>query len=317
VVVRRKFVDQVKQIAYKEFPLAPEEFDFRGRVRLAVLHLASFYEYGRGADWLVKKFGHWHSQRIALPRTSKEFKKWNHQTVGDVVACARTVNLSEDVFNALTETYPPWLSQYPYEELREISPFFPMPFVLVPEPALELLAHLAPRPQGTGFISIQTLPNLVPAMVARYAEMGRHYGAFVANIQVGKTKFVKDVATWAGDFFDKHSGGKFRLPTGAAGAPPWHELRELGAFRFRKAGLSFEKTRDFLEYYLKFHPTPPKPPGRSAPVAMKKAGCEEAQGDVLPNYTSSGSFHDAADSADARIKKWFPEPLPSADSLDS
>lgn len=92
----------------------------------------------------------------------------------------------------------------------------------------------------------------------------------------GVNEIIKEFADWAGPEHKRRT--RTTRKHGRAAAPPWHQLKQLAAKRLQDQGLSHEQAKLLV-------------------AAVTSQSEKESPGDVLPNYASSGGWHDAVKAA--------------------
>jgi len=92
----------------------------------------------------------------------------------------------------------------------------------------------------------------------------------------GVNEIIKEFAGWARQE-DKRRARPSRNH-GRAAAPPWHQLKQLATKRLHDQGISHEQAKQLV-------------------AALKSKPGTDSPGDVLPNYASSGGWHDAIKAA--------------------
>lgn len=269
--------------------LRPEEWDFR-LIKEDQLCGALYYEYARSADWVRETFKKWHEQRIFLTKDSEYFRRWNGKKVEDVLNQLAADNLPPDVGVVLHNSMPDSFSEDPLDDIFWIAGFqFPTPFLKLPSIDPENFRHRDshyPKRQP-GFTLVEPKIHLMKALLAAQTKKPKEkamvHNIFLAqvNLSASETKIINDFKNWL-ETLPLAEGSKAQ-----AHSLPWHELKELAAFRLQEvAGLTYREAQEQLRL-------------------RERSTHIEAIGDVFPIY-SKGGFSDAVACARNRIEALFP-----------
>ena len=107
----------------------------------------------------------------------------------------------------------------------------------------------------------------------------------LVDLRFAKTKIKEDFCAWVDAFKDENIP-KLDLGTGTKAKRPWHELKELAAYRLAKrTTIKYEHVREFVRDYAK------RLPVKSSP-------------NVLPDYSLAG-FSKAVTHAEKRINTLY------------
>jgi hypothetical protein len=284
-------------------PLAPSEWDFR-KIPESQLEYAIYYEYARSCDWILKRFQQWHEQKLSFINSNRELSAWIGLTVGEALKQIQNCEPPFEVIQAVgpgpagDEAIPPLTRLY------LLNPLFPTAFLDSKDAAsgIAQVAEVMPlNPTPPPFREVshaRELSRRHPAMkfawddpefVKQSSTQGIRKFEIVLDLRYSKSRLKKEFGEWLDDLSD--SGvQKFRIDKGQKARPKWSRLRELAAYRFFKAKISYSQAQDFLERYS------------AAKTSIQ-------YGQVLPNYKSAGAWSDAIQSAERRVSELFPPPI--------
>jgi hypothetical protein len=238
-------------------------------------------------------------KKIKLSNTSKDFKEWNGRKVKDVLDHLSAGGLPGDVTDALAKSMPEIFNDSPLDEIFLIADVrFPTPFLKLElgDIGTEDIQHLDRHYRGGGPAFRELKPKSDSIKILRQSvavhnffqnnPMSRLLVLGEVDLSAGKTKVVEAFKKWLDDLPQLK---QFKIPQGKAAALPWHELKELAAYRLaRIGGLSY-----------------------AAAIKEAKALQKAYPGDsnaVLPTYNTLGAYSEAVAAADKRILRLFPPP---------
>lgn len=283
-------------------PLAPAEWDFR-KIRENQLEYAIYYEYARSCDWIVQQFTRWHEGKLSFPNSTRELSPWNGLTVKDALEKIQSSEAPPEVIEAVGPGPASEEENLALTRLYLLNPLFPTPFLTTKDIAggvarVEEVMPLHPKPPPFRDISYarglcKSHPSMKfawddPESVQDWHDQGVRKFEIVLDLRHSKNLLKKAIGEWVDGLSD--SGvKKFPIEKGQKARPKWFQLRELGAYRFSHAGISFNRTQDFLQRYC-------------------SANTSVQFGRVLPDYKSPGAWSDAVKSAEKHISELFPPP---------
>jgi hypothetical protein len=283
----------------------PEEWDFR-TISRKDFYYASIYELGRLCEWVLEAFRKWHKQELNFPKAVGALKSWNGITIEKALYRMQHCEAPWEVTAFIDGGGPEGMETGDNVELVFfLSHLFPVPFLKLIDidsivaaaktfmplrgrksPAFARLTHngafLSWWPYGEGRWN-------EPEYVRRMNSQGVNKYQVVIDRRHSKERIKREACKWI-DSLDAKGVKKFPVKKGKAAAIPWHELKELSAYRMSKLGLSWSQAQKFIKDYISKHPL-------------------KHDTDVLPIYSSSG-WSTALSNVEARIAKLFPRPGP-------
>jgi hypothetical protein len=284
-------------------PLDPAEWDFR-KIPENQLENAIYYEYARSCAWIVQRFTRWHEEKLSFPKSSRELTRWNGLTVKGALEKLQICEADHKVIEAIGPGPASEEENQALTRLYLLNPLFPTPFLNSSDIAgavarVEELMPLNPKPPPFRDISYarglcKRHPSMTfawddPVSVEDWHDQGVRKFEIVLDLRYSRNLLKKAIGEWV-DRLKDAGVKKFPIEKGQKARPKWFRLRELGAYRFSQARISFNRAQDFLQCY-------------------RPANTSVQFGHVLPDYKSPGAWSDAVKSAEKHISKLFPAPI--------
>jgi len=272
-----------------KLPPLREEFDFRG-VPADHLDLAIHYEYWREVPWAVEEFKRWHARKLQLPADWPDRDEWLEvTTVQDAMEIMERREVPFEVSEAITDCMPGSLKSHPLDDVFLISPFFPRPFLRVRgiDDSPQLLTHLSSDKRTKAFLLLREMPVWSDAQRLRMEEQGEFLYPVRISVGRGAADAIKDATAEIKRLYERFrkrspsQASALAKPIAKAASRPWHELKELSAFRLKKSDMNHPQAQRFLQEWT-------------------RKNSKEGPNEVLPFYNPSG-WSKAVKRAEERI----------------
>ena len=179
-------------------------------------------------------------------------------------------------------------TEWPFAQIFAISDSFPMPWLKLRPPAVEVLTRTCLLPRSYPAFRVLEESALSPEAWAETSSPIGLVDAYLVEINWGcGDEAILDAVRSELKRKRKELGSALpKPPIGKAASQPWSYLKELAAYRLRKAGFSYGKAQKFVEEHRLKRPV-------------------DSKTDVLPVYASGGAWSDATKAAEGRLRQNF------------